>query len=82
MGFSKIDIKKERVNIDKIDREIIKLLAKRKKICQKIIKYRTSKGGYVRDLKREKEMLKNRKHKEMNLDGIFKEIIKESRRVK
>jgi chorismate mutase len=80
---SKINLKKLRKEIDKIDRALLKILAKRFKITRKIGFYKKANKLKIQDKKREKEILKERIHlsRKLNLDQnlvekIFKQIFK------
>ena len=78
------DLKKLRKKIDEIDKEIIKCLARRFKVARKIGELKFKKNLPLRDLKREKELLKKRKEWARKnylspsfIDKIFRLIIKE-----
>lgn len=81
-------MKQIRQQIDGIDKEIIKLLSKRMKLAVKLGKFKKKEGLPVLDKKREEEMLKKlqKQAKKLGLDPksvskLYKEILKESRRV-
>ena len=76
-------IKKLRKKIDRVDQNLLKILAKRFKITQKIGIYKKKKKFTVLDKRREKGIFRKRKilAKKLNLDSllvekIFKLIIK------
>jgi len=78
------DLKKLRKKIDQIDKEIVRHLSRRFKITEKVGKLKFKKNLPLRDLKRERELLKKRKDwaKKYRLspfliDKIFHLIIKE-----
>lgn len=80
------ELKNLRKKIDKLDFEILRKLAERFSLVQKIARSKTKNLLPVLDKKREREVLRRRKiwAKKLNLDGtliekIFKLLIKESR---
>jgi len=84
-------INKIRKKIDKIDKKIIKLLFKRKELARKISKIKKKSKMEIVQKDREKEVIKkvndyNNRYKKDRLsplfiNNIFKQIIKESRRI-
>lgn len=79
------DIRKQ---IDGIDKEIIKLLVKRQELSVKVGKHKTKKDIFIRDRRRETEILENlsslSKEKGVSptlIKKIYIEILKESRKI-
>ncbi len=77
-----------RNEINERDDELILLLARRNKIVKQIAQYKNEKGIPITQLRREKELIKEKKEKakELDMDSVFIEklfrlIIKESKRV-
>ena len=75
-------LKKLRNEIDKIDEEIVKLLAKRSKIAMKIAKYKKEHGLQIYDARREREVIEKVKKLARNngldetlLEKVFQSII-------
>lgn len=89
MANEKADkLKDFRKNIDKIDGEILKLLADRFNIVKKIGKYKKFNGVKIFDKERENQILnkikiESRKYKtnEKYIEKIFKSIIKNSKEI-
>ena len=89
MANEKADkLKDFRKNIDKIDGEILKLLADRFTIVKKIGKYKRFNGVKIFDKERENQILnkikiESRKYKtnEKYIENIFKSIIKNSKEI-
>ncbi len=89
MANEKADkLKDFRKNIDKIDGEILKLLADRFTIVKKIGKYKGFNGVKIFDKERENQILnkikiESRKYKtnEKYIENIFKSIIKNSKEI-
>ncbi|MDD5331625.1 MAG: chorismate mutase [Candidatus Nanoarchaeia archaeon] len=52
-----MDLKKERLKIDRIDYKIIKLISERRRISQKIIKHKTKNGENKHNPKGKKKFL-------------------------
>ena len=84
--MNKLD--KYRREIDKINSEIIKLIAARIKVCKKVGEYKKNNGKKVYDKKREREIFKKldkecgkRRLDKKFVNKIFKMIIKESKKV-
>lgn len=83
-----LSIKQLRKKIDKIDTEIIKKLAERKKISKEIGKLKAKIGKQIKDLKREQQLeeLYEKLCTRYKLDPafvkkLFKTIIKNSRNI-
>ncbi len=81
-------MKDTRDQIDGIDKEIISLLVKRQELSLKIGKQKAKKDIFVRDRRRETEILENlsniAKEKGVSptlIKKIYIEILKESRRI-
>jgi len=81
-------MKKLRTKIDQLDQNLLKLLAKRKKVVLEICKFKREQGLELEDKKREREMLVKRKEVAQDLglnegfiEELFQLIIKESKRI-
>jgi|GEM_PF-1272139 len=74
-----------RIEIDRIDAEIVRLLNQRARLCRKIGKWKRKIGLPIVDLEREEMILRNALIKsegavsDLGLTRIFCEIIRESR---
>ena len=84
----RLKIDELRKSIDKVDEEIVRLLAERKSIAKEIGKEKKIMRIPVVDAKREKEILENlrKKAKENGLepdfvDSLFRNILENSRKV-
>jgi len=82
------EIENLRKKIDKINNELINLLAERQKLCKEIGKIKKQDGLKIIDKEREQEMLSELKEKakKLNLDedyieNLFKLIIENSRKI-
>jgi len=76
-----MSLEKLRDEIDQLDQELLKTLAKRKEIVQRISLVKQQTNLPIRDLKREKEMLKKRFAHNLDsqfVENLFKLIIDQS----
>jgi chorismate mutase-like protein len=83
-----MDIKEVRRKIDKIDREIINLIAERQSYMEFVVKYKSKNDLDVYIPEREKEVIFSRRkiaqEQKVNpdfIETIFKEIIKECKKI-
>ncbi|MDP3882373.1 MAG: chorismate mutase [Nanoarchaeota archaeon] len=84
-----MDISELRVKIDSIDHQLLVLLKDRLELAEQIGAYKKEKGLPIRDIKREEEVLKERKSIASGLgikdsegvEKIFEDILAVSRKV-
>ena len=72
-----MELKKLRVNVDKLDEQLLKILVERQKLVKEINKIKNEKNIPLVQPEREHEILE--KAKKLNLENIFKTIIEESK---
>lgn len=72
----KMDLKEIRIEIDKIDREIIKLFQKRLDLVNKVAKYKRENNLEIVDGNREREILENLNGEKycQELKDLYREI--------
>ncbi|PIN91521.1 hypothetical protein COU61_02235 [Candidatus Pacearchaeota archaeon CG10_big_fil_rev_8_21_14_0_10_35_13] len=83
-----MSLEKLREEVDEIDKKVLELLSKRKKVVEQIGKIKQEKHLVINDKNREDELIKNviKKGQTLGLEGkylrkLYKEIIKYSKKV-
>jgi len=80
-----MELVKSRKNIDRLDRELLKILSKRIKLVLKVAQYKKEKGMVLKHPEREKKIVERNRAiaKELGIsedfvESVFRTIIKES----